>query len=135
MPAGRYLRTAVLGWIQGDAMPSPPASVWLHLFTSAPDAVTPGDAPTITGYAPIEIEPADWAAISEGASFDTLSPTAAVTFGPFTGGPEEATHAAIMTGNDPDNDEIIEYGTFSTPRMMVDAGVLLIPPGSLDIRA
>jgi hypothetical protein len=136
MPAGRYARTAFLGWIQGDTMPAAPSSVWLHLCTAAPaDAETPGTAPTITGYAPQEIEPADWAAISEGASVDTLSPSDVVTFGPFSGETQNATHAMLMTGSNPVTAEILAYGALAASRAMVDGGTIEIAAGDLDVTA
>jgi hypothetical protein len=136
MPSGRYLRTAILGWVQGDAMPTAPTSVWLHLCTGAPAAATLGTAPTIGGYAPIEIEPADWAAISTGANRDTLSPTAAITFGPFDdAGDETATHFMITLNEVPDTDELIAYGALGASRLMTDGGVVTIGAGDLDLLA
>lgn len=140
MPAGRYFRQqVVLAWIQGDAPPTPPASVWLHLATSAPTATAPGTAPTIGSYLPIEIEPADWAAISEAANLDTLSPSGAITFpaaGTFGAGSNEtATHAMLMDGSNPATAEIIAYGALASSRLMTTGGNVVIGAGDLDLTA
>lgn len=135
MPQGRYLRSAILGWVQGDAMPTAPTSVWVHLCTTAPSAETPGTAPTITGYAPQELEPADWAAISEAADLDTLNPSAAVTFGPFSGSTQTATHVMLMTGSNPGTAEILTYGELAAPRSLVDGGTAVFSAADLDVTA
>jgi hypothetical protein len=135
MPAGRYLRTEILEWLQGTTFVAAPASVFLHLCTTAPNATTVGTAPTITGYAPVEIETADWAAISTGASVDTLSPTAAVTFGPFTGATQTATHAMLMDDADPGAGEILFYGALTASRAMVDGGSVVLGAGDVDVTA
>lgn len=137
MPAGRYFRQNVtLAWIQGDAPPTPPTSVWVHLCTTAPTATVVGTAPTIGGYAPIELEPADWAAIVEAANADTLNPSADLTFGPFDdAGDETATHIMIRTSSNPAAGEMIAYGQLGAPRLMTDGGVVTIAAADLDLTA
>jgi hypothetical protein len=137
MPAGRYFRQSVtLAWIQGDAVPTPPSSVWVHLCTSAPAAATLGAAPTIGGYDPIEIEPADWAAIVNGANRDTLSPTAALVFGPFDNSGDETATSFMVTLNEvPDTDELIAYGALGASRLMTDGGTVELGAGDLDLLA
>lgn len=136
MPAGRYFRQNVsLAWIQGDAPPTPPTSVYLHLCTTAPTATVVGTAPTITGYAPLELEPADWAAIATGADVDTLSSAIDLTFGPFSSADETATHWMLMDGSDPGADEIIAYGALTASRTMANGGTLVVESGDLDITA
>lgn len=137
MPAGRYFRQQVtLAWIQGNAPPAAPTSVWVHLCTTAPTATAVGTAPTNGGYAPLELEPADWAAIVEGANADTLNPTAALTFGPFDdSGDETATHLMVMDGSDPGTAEILAYAALGSPRLMTDGGVVQIAATDLDLTA
>lgn len=137
MPAGRFFRQSVtLAWIQGDAPPTPPTSVWVHLCTTAPAAATLGTAPTIGGYAALEIAPADWAAIVTGANRDTLSPTAALTFGPFdNSGDETATHFMVTMNEVPDTNELIAYGALGASRLMTDGGTIELGAGDLDLLA
>lgn len=136
MPAGRYFRQNVsLAWIQGDAPPTAPTSVWLHLCTTAPDATTVGTAPTITGYAPQEIAPADWAAIATGASVDTLSTAVDITFGPFSSADQTASHWMLMDGSTAASDEILAYGALIASRTMPNGGTLVVATGDLDITA
>lgn len=138
MPAGRYLRTLILGWIAGDDMPAAPASVWLHLCTSAPSATAVGAAPTTTNYAPREITPADWAAIATGASVDTLSPTAAVRFpasGNFAGSTNTVTHAMLMDGSNPATANLLDYGALLAPRDLTAGGFVEFAAGEIDVTA
>lgn len=137
MPAGRYLRTALLGWVQGDAMPTAPTSLWAHLCTSAPGAASLGTAPTIGGYDPIELVGAsDWAAIATGANVDTLNPAADLTFGPFdNSGDETATHFMLTLNEVPDADEIVGYAALGASRLMTDGGVVTIAATDLDVTA
>lgn len=137
MPAGRYFRQNVtLAWIQGSAPPTPPTSVWVHLCTSAPTAEVVGTAPTIGGYAALELAPTDWAAIVEAANADTLNPDIDLTFGPFdNSGDETATHVMVMTGSNPATAEIIAYGLLGASRLMTDGGVVQIAAEDLDLTA
>jgi hypothetical protein len=135
MPAGRYIRTAFLSWLQGDPMPTAPTSLWLHLCTTAPTATTPGTAPVITGYAPVEIEPADWAAIVTGASQDRLPVAGEILIGPFSGSTETATHAMLMDGSDPDTAEIYDYAELADARVMAAGGVVRFAAGAIGVSA
>lgn len=133
MPAGRYLRTEILEWLTGVAFASPPAAIYLHLCTTAPTATAVGTAPTITGYTAEEI--ADLAAISTGASVDTLSTDGAITFGPFTGATQTATHFMVMDGATPGSANILFYGALTSDRAMVDGGTVVVAAGDLDLTA
>lgn len=137
MPAGRYFRQSVtLAWIQGNAPPTPPTSVWVHLCTTAPTATVVGTAPTIGGYAPLEITGSDWAAIIEALNADTLNPDIDLTFGPFDdAGDETATHVMVMDGSNPASAEIIAYGQLGASRLMTDGGVVTIAADDLDLTA
>lgn len=135
MPGGRYLRTLILEWLQGTDAPAAPTSVWVHLCTTAPTATAPGTAPTITGYAPQEIETADWAAIAEAANADTLSNDAAITFGPFTGSTQTATHVMVRTTSNPAAGQMLYYGALGASRSMVDSGSVVLSAGDLDLAA
>lgn len=135
MPAGRYLRTALLGWYQGDDMPAAPAAVFLHLCTTAPTATAVGTAPTITGYTPQQIDPADWDTITTAANSDTLPTAVDVTFGPFTGSTQSATHAMLMDGSNPATAHILDYGALGAARSMVDGGVVTLAAGDVSLTA
>lgn len=136
MPAGRWFRQNVsLAWVQGSDAPSAPASVYLHLFTTSASATAPGTAPTITGYAPQEMEPADWAALVEAADTDTLPSDIDLTYGPFSSSDESAVSWALMDGSNPATAHIITYDDFASPRTMANGGTLVIPAGDLNITA
>ena len=135
MPAGRYLRTEILEWIAGTAFASPPSSIWAHLCTAAPTATAVGTAPAIGGYSAEEITPSMWAAIATGASLDTLSTDEAVTFGPFTGTTETATHIMLRTTSNPATGEMLFYGALAASRSMVDGGTVVVAAGDIDITA
>lgn len=137
MPAGRYLRSALLGWLSGDAMPTAPTSVWLHICTSAPSAAAVGTAPTIAGYAPLEIDPADWDTITTGADSDRLPNAVELAFGPFDDGEatEVATHAMLMDGSNPASANLLHYGALGASRSMVANGTLVLAAGDVGLTA
>lgn len=119
-------------------MPAAPTSLWLHLATTAPTATTPGTAPTITGYAPVEIDPADWAAISEGASFDTLATDVEILIpasGTFSGSTQVATHAMLMDGSNPATADLLDYVELAEARSMVAGGSVRFAAGTVTVQA
>lgn len=104
-----YFGAALLGWIKGEAMPSPPAAVYHALFNGDPAA----GGVEVTGTLNLTRQPIAFGAIADRA----MSNAQEIVFG-VANGAGTATHIAVMDAATGGN--VLLADAFAQPMPIVD---------------
>lgn len=132
-----YLEAAILNaTLRGVTFPTPPASVYLALFTSSPtdNNTTTGELTTLNspGYARVQVTPAGWSAPAAGSGASTSSNSNALEFPEATNnwaGP--ITHFGIYDAASGGN--LLYHGALASSRTIGTGDVLRFSAGALAV--
>ena len=141
MAISEYLRTRVLDHVFGGPDYTRPASVYVALCTSAPDAGDDGDTivepPASDGYSRQEIVNSgasqEWkAADLDGTGRGRKRNDELIEFGPASADWQQTTHYAILDGSGA-GANMLDFGALTQPRTVLNGFTARIPINELQI--
>jgi hypothetical protein len=127
---GGYVSSAIINWMRGIKMPSPPTQLKVALSTANPkiDASGLAEINTNEGYERQVIAFAEPTYIPEVGT--TLEPKVAVSFGPAAINTWDAvSHGAVFD----QSDNLIFFGAFGAQRNVPIGDTLPLPPASIQL--
>jgi hypothetical protein len=119
-----YLANAILNYLDGDAMPSAPADVYVALFDGDPTATGSGGTEVTTTIRVAGRLAVTWGAVSSRA----CSNSADIDFG-LAAGAADVTHIAIFDASSAGN--MLMYSPVDNVRNILAGDPVVIPTGDL----
>jgi hypothetical protein len=120
-----YLANAILNWLDGDAMPTAPADVYVGLFNGDPTAAASGGTEVTTTIRAAGRVAVTWGAVAGRATENS----AAVDFGVAAGG-ATVTHLALFDAASAGNK--LGFTPLDTTRAVTAGDPVVIPIGDLN---